>query len=557
MFNKQEIKSELESNNNNANKSFVDYLVSSATEDSDYDDGDAPAHATSSNRRYKRKKFLGEGAFARAYMFEREVDGQTCVVIKGKNQTTLTTPNELKNPKRKFKSSQHVDHKSHTGEFYKQGEPASSRWNKSVKTTNEVQQSNDQSKSNSKFSLEKRSDEVKSNDGKNEPSTDFFSSSVGFSESENDSRDRPSEKKDPVLFEAKNKTLFFHEVYPEKITRFFETTKEHGSYRLVVPLMPGKIYKEIPIRDHLSMLEICLSTGKTLRNCHQKKYVFIDLKADNILLDETTGKSNLIDGGLAVFKDETLCFEQPTQERIIAARKRSQHMAPECFTLKGGKPLVAHESADIYSFGRLMLYLLEKNQYKFPEIEQLARYCLCLTPENRPNLDQIEVSLYIILFYFLNKVEFNMQKPEDQIRNDCDIWSTKLNNILSQLDDYTIKNIDIACQKGSNGAALGGTDELIHKIQDKIIEFKELYQKDKEFNQLMNMPDDKDTHSLHVSDKEEVLSPLVILTDDNKENEIDSKAKTNQFKKPKNNYFFSPTSSPFFESSQSPSLPSI
>jgi serine/threonine protein kinase len=142
--------------------------------------------------------------------------------------------------------------------------------------------------------------------------------------------------------------------------------------------------------DEKDQIKFFLSAVETLMKCHRKGYVFIDLKEDNILYDKTTGKSYLIDGGLAQKNNTVLresVFLKNNQDEIDKVLSSSFHMAPECFSTQ---EVLAKESMDVYSLGSMMGRVLI---YPSDTLNKLIKECQCATPGDRLSLEDLRAKL--------------------------------------------------------------------------------------------------------------------------------------------------------------------
>nr|MCH9716871.1 serine/threonine-protein kinase [Gammaproteobacteria bacterium] len=119
---------------------------------------------------------------------------------------------------------------------------------------------------------------------------------------------------------------------------------------------------------------------------HDKGFVFIDLKADNMFYDITTGKTTFVDGGMSaqsgrIANDRYRCT---TACKVKEVRQRFYHIAPEFFSTSH---VCAHASMDIYSLGSMMQRIL--GEIKGPLVS-IIRDCLNPAPARRPNVNQLE-----------------------------------------------------------------------------------------------------------------------------------------------------------------------
>jgi serine/threonine protein kinase len=200
--------------------------------------------------------------------------------------------------------------------------------------------------------------------------------------------------------EVQAKYVFFKTLYPDKTVELFST---EDSYRLVLPLVPGKAYKRCPINDEKELIGLFQSAAGALQDCHKEKLVIVDFNENNIFYDKQTGKSYLIDGGMSALDGEKLHEQQFKLPKVAAdayiAMKKNQcpQYAPECFQ-KEGIPN-ASQAMDIYALGSMM----ERMKKKIPleqqgkagdkELGSLIKSCKESDPSKRPSLDQIQAKL--------------------------------------------------------------------------------------------------------------------------------------------------------------------
>lgn len=184
--------------------------------------------------------------------------------------------------------------------------------------------------------------------------------------------------------EVQAKYEFFKTLYP---SHDVELLKERGSYRLVLPLLPGLPYQKFDAANKKQQIKLFLCAIEALQDCHVKGYVVIDLKEDNIHFDEATGRSYLLDGGSAVKKGQPLTrFQKETPSVLGKYRTKFTVNAPECFY----ENPVASEEMDIYSLGNMM-------EYQFRDAEKnlidLFHLCQNRTPAQRPSLWRLKLKL--------------------------------------------------------------------------------------------------------------------------------------------------------------------
>jgi len=170
---------------------------------------------------------------------------------------------------------------------------------------------------------------------------------------------------------------------------------EENIVRLVVPEAEGELCLDVKkgilvgvdINSVEEMLIFSLSAIRKIKILHAFSRIIIDLKGDNIFYDTKTKESTLIDGGSSLVKGSV---------ENIADRARSHHLAPE---YSSGAP--ANESMDVYSFGVMVIIMIELMQERYPHIEtasiqnlvELMTKCTNMDPLKRPTMNELENKL--------------------------------------------------------------------------------------------------------------------------------------------------------------------
>lgn len=197
------------------------------------------------------------------------------------------------------------------------------------------------------------------------------------------------------FMEVITKYLFFKTVYPQFNVRLFLTKK---TYRLILPLISGTTYQNTPYTDNDNEIKLFISAIRAIRNCHEKHFVISDLHGSNIHYDEATGKSYIIDGGLAArigrpINDSFKIRRYETREYVL---EKAPHIAPECWwTTIAPK---ADIKQDVYSLGDLMQHRINTLKIRTSqEINDLINRCMDSNPANRPSLDELEEKLLKLL----------------------------------------------------------------------------------------------------------------------------------------------------------------
>ncbi len=199
--------------------------------------------------------------------------------------------------------------------------------------------------------------------------------------------------------EAKNKHQFFKALYPlhNVSLQIFSKKEVPVTYRLVLPKIPGTRYADLrlDLDTKHTQQRLFASSLHALANLHQKGYVCVDLKGDNILFNSNTNVSFLIDGGLATKQGTQLNSDIFVRYNSgLVAKKRADmdfmHIAPECWDTDS---VPAKTSMDIYSLGRMLERLFKPMDL---QLEPLIDSCLNTDPEKRPTLSHLQDQLHAI-----------------------------------------------------------------------------------------------------------------------------------------------------------------
>ncbi|PWY57682.1 hypothetical protein DGG96_00890 [Legionella qingyii] len=203
---------------------------------------------------------------------------------------------------------------------------------------------------------------------------------------------KPKNKDDIDFIEVYNKYKFFKTLYPKQNIELIE---REDTYRLVLPYIVGVPYEALRLTNKRQQIKLFISAIEALKDCHNKGYIVLDLKADNIHYDINSGKSYLLDGGISVKKDRLLnpdIFVVNTNEELIAKRKKYTQIAPECWSQT---PISAQKSMDVYALGSMMRSVLKPSA----DINRLIQLCLAPKPEHRPTLRTLEKHLRQLLLH--------------------------------------------------------------------------------------------------------------------------------------------------------------
>lgn len=204
-----------------------------------------------------------------------------------------------------------------------------------------------------------------------------------------------------TFYEAERKQQFFMKRYSEQQSMLFRREEtinliKGPSYRLVLPYISGLTYSQF-LRanghvDHIvQQCNIFLSLIRELKVLHSTGLVCVDMNLSNLIFDEKTGKSYVIDGGLSVESGQHLLinYSRNTQEELAKYVRAYPLHAPECWTLKGRPPAIAATSMDVYAMAAILrLYVFDHSLDSC--LLRLLRSCRVLIPTERPSLDKLE-----------------------------------------------------------------------------------------------------------------------------------------------------------------------
>ncbi|HHF7382827.1 TPA: hypothetical protein ACPSKF_003364, partial [Legionella anisa] len=172
------------------------------------------------------------------------------------------------------------------------------------------------------------------------------------------------------------------------------------TYRLVLPYIVGIPYEKLSFANKRQQIKLFISAIEALKDCHNKGYIVLDLKADNIHYDISSGKSYLLDGGISVKEnkllDPNIFFVNNNEDRISKKKKYTQ-IAPECWSKT---PIPARKSMDVYALGSMMQSVLIKPSQ---DIHRLIQLCLAPKPGHRPTLYALEKQLRKLLIHPRNQ----------------------------------------------------------------------------------------------------------------------------------------------------------
>jgi predicted ATPase/class 3 adenylate cyclase len=178
--------------------------------------------------------------------------------------------------------------------------------------------------------------------------------------------------------------------------------------------------KPLPSRE---VLRLAISLARTIGHLHQREVIHQDIRPSNIVLNEATGETQLIDFQLA----SRLVTETSTVEQLRMYRGSLAFVAPER-TGRIGHP-VDHRS-DLYSLGATLFYLLTRRP-PFEEVDPVAMiHSHIATAAPAPR--DINASIPEMLSRIVLKL---LAKPPDERYQSAHGLEADLRSCLECLDD--------------------------------------------------------------------------------------------------------------------------
>lgn len=248
-----------------------------------------------------------------------------------------------------------------------------------------------------------------------------------------DSEKPKKEENKGIIQEFRKKKEILSKLNPHEKIELFEDNKKY-KHRLRMELIKGQTYDKFDKKPTATELaKIIFTAIQTLKACHKKGIVIIDLKVDNIFYDEKTSRSHLIDGGLSEYKNAEInpkIFKKTNKSEVKQSRENSSHIAPECFDTKEVK---AQPSMDIYSLGDMLENMLDGYVIIDKDLSLMAEECQKGDPKKRPSLQALEIELITkypnILDEYLDNIEIEASNLNSQNQN----FSDKEKNIIEKL----------------------------------------------------------------------------------------------------------------------------
>lgn len=202
--------------------------------------------------------------------------------------------------------------------------------------------------------------------------------------------------------ECRRRIKFFSSHYAPCEPRLFQKN-DSNNYRMILPMVAGEPLNRWlnfngKVTDIKQQITFFLSLIKELQLLHAKNFVFLDLKADNVLYHPVKGQMKLIDGEHAVAKGAALPTAfHVSKDSLQQECSRSYHIAPECWITPYAPTMPsAHPSMDVYSLGMLVLKHLFYEKLD-SDLEALAMSCQAKNPQHRPTLETLEARLQRLL----------------------------------------------------------------------------------------------------------------------------------------------------------------
>ncbi|XP_005107327.2 uncharacterized protein LOC101861464 [Aplysia californica] len=192
------------------------------------------------------------------------------------------------------------------------------------------------------------------------------------------------------------------------LRRRFDVTKEPSEYCIIMEYFgDGRtlfnvMSDKIPLLPE-EWLDVVGQLVAGLRLIHSKNVLINDLKADNILIDLSSGRKTIryIDVGMATYK-QGLTFQLPQDQM-----NKYNFLAPE---VREG----AHTStkSDIYSLGYMLEQISRLAGPALSGLDKLIARCTDKNPANRPDIDDIVSQVH---WYIVSKASVREVSPQGHV----------------------------------------------------------------------------------------------------------------------------------------------
>ena len=162
----------------------------------------------------------------------------------------------------------------------------------------------------------------------------------------------------------------------ENIMRVYGvTTDNKGRRGAVMSYVPWTLNK---VLGDVDPVQVALDVAKGMKYLHEKKFLHMDLKPDNVLITKA-GRGVVSDFGLAGRVGLTTPTGAGT-EGYMAPEVRAVDMA--------GRPRYSYP-VDVYSYGKLLVDIKARNDNTPEALKKLAKRCIKHDPDERPSFRQI------------------------------------------------------------------------------------------------------------------------------------------------------------------------
>lgn len=239
---------------------------------------------------------------------------------------------------------------------------------------------------------------------------------------------------DATYVEQVQKKYDFHNaLYPQRPAKLYlikgEDPKEPKtfgkliSYRYVRDSFPGTTYDKVEICNALMAIDLFISATKALHHAHQRGYVVVDIKLDNIFYDASDKQSYFSDGGMAYHPgtptEEQFHLSAGEAMKLPAMKKVYWQYAPEYWTVGSQERALFQPEGDVFALGAVFKGLLSRTALSYNvALRQLIDSCVEEKPENRKSLNQLLAQLENLRHEVLESLHAQLKRsqlPDDQL----------------------------------------------------------------------------------------------------------------------------------------------
>lgn len=267
------------------------------------------------------------------------------------------------------------------------------------------------------------------------------------------------------LEQIEQKNNFLITLYPHlkiRLAKFYDNDSNCIAYRFVLPYLGielEKAAKKLKAKSDDTKIHFLISIINEIAKAHALQFVIVDIKQSNLLYDETTKTTYLIDGGYAAKVNEPIhsVFKVSTRWRLLLNRHEYDYIAPECWSL--AERVRATFAMDIYSLGKLLSELAQVLEFNnIHPIYLSIKKCLKENPIQRISIENLQAEFNALLEPEISYDFFPSTSAKKILtENELDVLDNVLDNLkeIETDSEYDIENFDINTCISNLSTALG------------------------------------------------------------------------------------------------------